>query len=497
MVLAFPPFGLGFLAWFALVPLLLGLEGQSGKKGFLLGLVSGFAFFLGSVYWVVHSMSNYGGVAVWASIGVMLLLVLYLSLYWGAFGFFATLTAGLDNTARLLLLPAFWVALEYLRGNLFTGFPWVLAGYTQADYLPLIQVADTTGVWGISFVIIVSNTALSFIAGHLIRKERGRAPLAPAAIAVALVVSITSYGFIRMKAVDSEAARWSGFRIGVAQGSIDQGLKWDGRYQQETLDIYSALTEKASGRFARLVIWPETAIPFYYEPERIEEGQVGELAKKTSSFILTGSPSYTYNPATNEVRYFNSAFLINTAGETVGKYEKFHLVPFGEYVPLRGILPFGKLTAGIGDFTEGPGPVPIAFEGGGIGTLVCFESIFPEIARGHVNNGATMLANLTNDAWFGYTSAPYQHFQMAVFRAVENRTFLVRSANTGISAVIDPNGRIREKTGLFERTIITDDIRLKQGALTFYTLYGDLFAWGCSIITGIFIGTRFRRKRDV
>jgi len=145
MVLAFPPFGLGFLAWFALVPLLLGLEGQSGKKGFLLGLVSGFAFFLGSVYWVVHSMSNYGGVAVWASIGVMLLLVLYLSLYWGAFGFFATLTAGLDNTARLLLLPAFWVALEYLRGNLFTGFPWVLAGYTQADYLPLIQVADTTG----------------------------------------------------------------------------------------------------------------------------------------------------------------------------------------------------------------------------------------------------------------------------------------------------------------------------------------------------------------
>lgn len=497
LVLAFPPFGLGFLAWFALVPLLLSLEGTSGRRGFLLGLVSGFAFFLGSVYWVVHSMSNYGGVPLFASIGVMLLLVLYLSLYWGAFGFFSTLTAGLERTARLVVLPAFWVALEYLRGHLFTGFPWVLAGYTQADYLPLIQVADTTGVWGISFVVIASNTALSFIAGHLLRKERGRPPLAPAAIAAALVISITSYGFIRMEGVDSEVARWSGIRIGVAQGSIDQGLKWDGRYQEETIDIYSSLTEKASGRFAKLVIWPETAIPFYYEPERIQEGRIGDLAKKTSSFILTGSPSYTYNPATNEVRYFNSAFLINTAGETVGKYEKFHLVPFGEYVPLRGILPFGKLTAGIGDFTEGPGPLPIVFEGGGIGTLVCFESIFPEIARGHVKNGATMLANLTNDAWFGYTSAPYQHFQMAVFRAIENRSFLVRSANTGISAVIDPNGRIREKTGLFERTVITDDIRLRQGALTFYTLYGDLFAWGCSIITGIFIGTRFRRNRNV
>jgi len=497
LVLAFPPFGLGFLAWFALVPLLLSLEGQSGRRGFLLGLASGFAFFLGSVYWVVHSMSNYGGVPVVTSIGVMLLLVLYLGLYWGAFGLFSTLTAGIDRTARLMLLPAFWVALEYARGNLFTGFPWVLIGYTQSDYLPLIQVADTTGVWGVSFAVVASNTALSFIAGHLIRKERGSLPLVPAAIAALLVASITSYGFIRMKAVESEVARWSGMRVGVAQGSIDQGLKWDGRYQEETLDIYTGLTEKASGRFAKLIIWPETAIPFYYEPEKIEEGPVGELARKTGSFILTGSPSYTYNPATNEVRYFNSAFLINSAGETVGKYEKFHLVPFGEYVPLRGILPFGKLTAGIGDFSVGPGPLPIAFEGGGIGTLVCFESIFPEIARGHVKNGATMLANITNDAWFGYTSAPYQHFQMSVFRAVENRTFLVRSANTGISAVIDPNGRIRERTGLFERTVITDDVRLRQGGLTFYTSYGDLFAWGSTIITGVFIGTRFRRRRDV
>lgn len=497
LVLAFPPFNLGFLAWMALVPLLLSLEGQGGKRGFLLGFASGFAFFLGSVYWVVHSMSNYGGVPLAASIAVMLLLVLYLSLYWGAFGLFSTFTAGLDKTARLVLLPALWVTLEYVRGYLFTGFPWVLVGYTQSDYLPIIQVADTTGVWGLSFVIVASNVALSFIAGHVIRKEKGRLPFVPAAIALALVASITSYGFIRMKAVDGEAARWSAMRIGIAQGSIDQGIKWDGRYQQETLDIYSALTEKASGRLARLVIWPETAIPFYYEPQRIEDGQVGELAKKTGSFILTGSPSYTYNPATNEARYFNSAFLINTAGETVGKYDKYHLVPFGEYVPLRGILPFGKLTAGIGDFTEGPGPVPIAFEGGGIGTLVCFESIFPEIARGHVKNGATMLANITNDAWFGYTSAPYQHFQMSVFRAVENRIFLVRSANTGISAVIDPIGRIRERTGLFERTIIADDIRLRQGAPTFYTLYGDLFAWGSMIITGIFIGTRFRRKKNV
>lgn len=495
LVLAFPPFGLGFLAWFALVPLFLALEGEGRLRGFSLAFASGFAFHLGSVYWVVHSMHNFGGVPVAASIGVMLLLVLYLGLFWGAFGFVFSLASRLDHTGRLLILPSAWVALEFLRGHLFTGFPWVLAGYTQAGYLPLIQVADTTGVWGVSFAVVAVNAALAFVAGHLLRKEEGRPPLFPAAIAAALVLSIASYGFIRMKAVDGEVRRWSGIKVGIAQGAIDQSVKWDGRYQESTIDIYRGLTSLASDRLARLVIWPETAIPFYYEPDQIEKGPVGEIARKTGSYVLTGAPSYIYNPVSNSVRYFNSAFLLNAAGETVGRYDKSHLVPFGEYVPLRGILPVRKLTAGVGDFTEGPGPIPIPFEGGGIGVLVCFESIFPEIARGQVKAGATVLANLTNDAWFGHTSAPHQHFQMSVLRAVENRSFLVRSANTGISGFIDPNGRVREATGLFERTVLVDEVRMRSGAPTFYTAYGDLFAWGCSIIAGVFAGTSLRRRK--
>ncbi|HBG46378.1 MAG TPA: apolipoprotein N-acyltransferase [Deltaproteobacteria bacterium] len=494
LVFAFPPFGLGALAWFTFIPLILALEGQGKLKGFLLGIASGAAFSLGAVYWVVHSMSNYGGVPVYASIAVMLLLVIYLSLYWGVFGLVYTLASPMERTAKLLIAPAVWVALEYMRGYLLTGFPWVLVGYTQSDYLPLIQVADTTGVWGVSFAVIAFNTAASFAASYLLRRE-GRAPVLPLAIAAALVATIASYGFVRMKAVDRDVERWSGIKVGVAQGSIDQAVKWDGRYQDSTIDIYTALTAEASDAMARLVIWPETAIPFYYEPGKVKDGPVGEIARKSGSYILTGSPSYTYNPVSNEARYFNSAYLLNPLGDTVGKYDKFHLVPFGEYVPLRGMLPFEKLTAGIGDFDEGSGPVPIPFEGGGIGTLVCFESIFPEISRGHVRGGATVLANLTNDAWFGYTSAPYQHFQMSVFRAVENKSFLVRAANTGISAVIDPNGRVRKKTGLFERTMIVDEVRMRQGALTFYTMYGDLFALGCSVIAAVFVGTRLKRRR--
>lgn len=494
IVFAFPPFSLGFLAWAALVPLFLVLETRTWKGAFSAGFLAGFAFNLGAVYWVVHSMYNYGGVPVVLAILVMLVLVLYMALYWGVFGLLYAFTKGLPEIARLLLIPAFWVGLEFARAHLFTGFPWVLVGYTQAPYPALIQVADTTGVWGVSFAVVAVNAAVTFLAAGLFFKNRGRkAPVLPVIIASLLVASIAAYGAVKIRTIDGELSQWRTLRVGLAQGSIDQGVKWDGRYQQETIDIYRGLTEDASNKLARLVIWPETAIPYYYDPEEVRDGQIGALARETSTYILTGSPSYNYNPASNKVDYFNSAFLIDPQGETVGRYDKYHLVPFGEYLPLRGILPFEKLTAGIGDFTEGQGPVPIDFGEPSIGTLVCFESIFPEIARGHVKNGANLLATITNDAWFGRTSAPSQHFQMAIFRAVENKAFLVRSANTGVSGVIDPVGRVRKATGLYERTAVVDDIGLRQGPLTFYTMYGDFFAWGCSIISVVFLVLRKKR----
>lgn len=493
LVLAFPPFGAGFLAWGALVPLFFSLDGVSRRTAFLLGSASGLAFYLGTVYWVIHSMYNFGGVPLGVSILVMLSLVLYLSLYAGVFALLVSVAAGFDRLAKVMLFPAFWVMLEYLRGHLFTGFPWVLLGYTQSQYLPLIQISDITGVWGVSYLIAAFNAAAFFVLRHLVKKEE-RVPLLPAGAAIALLSLTLVYGMLRMNNVDKEVSGWSAMKVGIAQGSIDQSVKWDGGYQQKTLDIYKDLTTKAGLESARLVIWPETAIPFYFEAEKIKDGFIGSIMRDTGTYVLTGSPSYNYNPVSGEVSYYNSAYLLSPAGEALGRYDKIHLVPFGEYVPLRSILPFKKLTAGVGDFNEGPGPVPIMFEGGGIGTLVCFESIFPEIARGAVKNGATMLANLTNDAWFGYTSAPYQHFGMAVFRAVENKSYLVRAANTGISAVIDPNGRIRKETRLFERTVIVDEIRLRQGGLTFYSRYGDAFAWACAAISGAFILTRLRRR---
>lgn len=494
LVFAFAPFGAGFVAWGAFVPFMYAADGVSRKKGFLLGFAAGGAFFLSTLYWVVHSMYYYGGVPMLTAVAVMLVLVLYMSLYWGLFGWFLAAAGKSDDLVRVFMAPAAWVALEYARAHLLTGFPWVLLGYSQASYLPLIQIADTTGVWGISFVIMAVNTAL-FLVVRRIRDETAPSPLRAAIVAGAILITVAVYGFMKMSLVDRDAAAWTPITAAVAQGSIDQSVKWDASMEDKTLEIYSELTLGAADKGARLIVWPETAIPFYYEKDRVEKGIPGRTAKKGRSFILTGSPSYIYNASKGGYDFYNSAYLLSPEGEMLGRYDKVHLVPFGEYVPLRTLLPFvSKLTAGIGDFAEGAGPVPVMLGKDGLGILICYEAIFPEIARAAVKNGATLLVNITNDGWFGRTSAPYQHLEMTVLRAVENRSYLLRSANTGISAVIDPVGRVLGKTGLFERTVLISKVSFRQGQSSFYTMYGDIFAIGSTVIACVFALSISRRR---
>ncbi|MBI5810560.1 MAG: apolipoprotein N-acyltransferase, partial [Deltaproteobacteria bacterium] len=245
-----------------------------------------------------------------------------------------------------------------------------------------------------------------------------------------------------------------------------------------------------------LIVWPETAVPFYLGRGGPSDASVGDIAKEAGSYILTGSPSYNYNQMAAKGEYFNSAYLFSPEGVVAGRYDKIHLVPFGEYVPMHRFLPFiNKLTAGVGDFKAGPGPIPISSALGPIGVIICYEAIFPEISRGLVRNGAALLVNITNDAWFGRSSAPYQHFEMSVLRAVENRSYLVRAANTGISAVVDPAGRVRKESRIFETAVLSDTVGLRQGPLAFYTAYGDVFAYGCILLSGVFIlWTLYKRR---
>ena len=486
LVFAFPPFGAGFAAWVAFVPLLLAVDGEPPGRSFVLALVSGFVFFLGTVYWVVNSMYHYGGMGLGASVPVMLLLVCYLSVYFGLFGLFFRSIRWAPPMGLVLLVPALWVSLEYLRSHLFTGFPWILLGYSQVPYLPLVQISDVTGVWGISYLVMAVNTSLYLYAKRL-RGGTGPRPVKEAAVALVMVAASVAYGYARIGEVDAKTASWKPIDVAVAQGNIDQGVKWDASYQKATLDIYRELTVEAGKRGSELIVWPETAVPFYLE----EDGKrqlVSGIVREGGGYLLTGSPAYDYNIDTGKIDFFNSAYLLGPPGRVIGRYDKVHLVPYGEYVPLKRFFPFiKKLTAGVGDFSSGPGPMPMDFEHGAIGTIICFEAIFPELSRGAVMKGATVLINITNDAWFGKSAAPYQHFGMAVLRAVENRVFLLRAANTGISAVVDPAGRVRHKTRLFEKDLLTDTIGLKGGLVTIYTRYGDVFAYLCMAFSGAFI----------
>lgn len=499
LVFAFPPIGLGFAAYFALVPLMFALNGQNRLAGLVLGFTAGLVFFAGTVYWVVYSMYYYGGVPVLISIPVMFALSAYLAVYFALFGLFFPYMSSRAPVFRVVAIAALWVSLEYLRGHLFTGFPWVLLGYSQMPYLPVIQIADITGVSGLSFIVIAVNAALFFLIKSYMEKEKERPGkhIGEAAVIAALFASTLVYGFVRIEQVDAEASRWGGFKAGIAQGSIDQSVKWDRSLRSKTIEIYKSLSIEASKKGASFILWPETAAPFFLGSNKTETETVTDAAVQSKAFILTGAPAYSYNSDTNGYRYFNSAYLIDNKGEITGRYDKFHLVPYGEYVPLKRFFPFiKKLTVGVGDFAEGRGPYPIGFMGGDIGVLICYEAIFPEIARETVKNGAAFLVNITNDAWFGTTSAPYQHFEMSRMRAVENRVYLMRAANTGISAFIAPSGRVIVRTGLFEKTFITEKVGIKNGAwTTFYTQFGDVFAYGCLVISVLFLLTRLKKRR--
>ncbi|MFQ5353734.1 MAG: apolipoprotein N-acyltransferase [Thermodesulfobacteriota bacterium] len=496
LIFSFAPFGLWPLAFVAFVPLMRATSGQKAGYSFFLGLISGLVFFIGTVYWVVHSMYFYGGLGLIESLPVMLLLAAYLALFFAFFSLFSRYTPP-SPSGTLFFLPCLWVALEYLRAHLFTGFPWVLAGYSQAHNLILLQMADITGVWGLSFMVILVNTCI-----YILTRSYGRARPFPAkvpVITVTIVAVVSLYGILRIKQVESAVRSWPVARAAVAQGNIDQAVKWDKSYQAHTLRIYRALTERAASRGAELVVWPETAVPFYLEKNEAGFGVVTDIAVSENVTLLTGSPAFDYNKKTGDPRYYNSAYVISSDGRIGGRYDKVHLVPYGEYVPLKRFMPFvKKLTAGVGDFVSGPGPVPLEVNGFKAGLLICYEAIFPALSRISVRDGAGILVNITNDGWFGRTSAPYQHLDMTLVRAVENRIFLLRAANTGISAVISPVGKLKKRTKLFTGDVLVEEVSIKDGEQkTFYTAYGDIFAYVSLAFAGLVIVFGRGRRRSL
>ena len=489
LILSFPNFDLEFLAWFALVPLFYSIEGKGLYHSFLLGFFTGVISFLGIIYWIIVAVHTYGNVPLILSGFILLLLVVYLSLFMGAFAFLTRCTQIRLGLHTLLFTPALWVALEYLRSFLLSGFPWANLGYSQYLNLPFIQMADVTGPYGLSFVILLVNATLFGVVRQWPKKIF---PFKEVIITLLILLGILVYGYLRMRVVDRETIQDPPLKIGLVQGNIDQSIKWDESFQKETLEIYEKLSSKVAEDKPSLIIWPETATPFFFQDAKEYQPFVLDIPKKTDAYLLFGTPSYKLQKG--KVNHYNSAYLVSPKGELVGKYDKIHLVPFGEYVPMQDLLFFiGSLGEGIGDFKSGKEIYNFPLPQGKFGVLICFEIIFSDLCRKFVKGGANFLVTITNDAWFGRTSAPYQHFSMAVFRAVENRVFVARAANTGITGIIDPKGKIVKQGGIFKEEAMNGTIRFSDRK-TFYTLHGDLFAWVCTAFSLLLLLSAFFQK---
>ncbi len=501
LTLAFPDIGQPVFALFAMLPLLLTLRGASFPNGLRLGFITGLFHFVSLVYWAAYTMKIYGHLPLYLCVPLLILLSAYLAIY-------PALFAGLTTVIRrplalLLFIPVVWTASEYLRATLFTGFPWELLGYSQYQNLTFIQIADLAGVYGVSFWLALVNTALLLAWSGFRHKPWQATPVSKKTAAGALITALAvsgllwAYGQGRITAIDREAGRATRKRIAVVQGNINQNKKWDRNFQKTTLLKYSHLSAQASQTKPDLIVWPETATPFFIGHNRPMTDLLVRGIRQTRTGYLIGSPTAIRHKA--RTAYHNSAILFDGQARVVDSYNKVHLVPFGEYVPFKEWLPFlGKMVAQVGDFIPGKEGKSLKWQDMQLGIQICYEIIFPALSRSMVQNGTDLLVNITNDAWFGETSAPRQHFSMAVFRAIENRRALARAANTGISGYIDPAGRIIKTSDLNTAVTLTQDLPL-MATTTFYTLNGDLFALFCLIVSLFLSGRallgRYRQRK--
>jgi apolipoprotein N-acyltransferase len=466
---------------------------------FRIGYLSGLIHYITLIYWIVPCLQTYGMLPFYVSLIILFLFAAGLSLFLAGF----TLVVNwICREAKMLFLtaPLLWVVFEFARAHLFTGFPWELLGYSQYRILPLIQIADIMGVYGLSCLVALGNCLIFLIYLSLSRQKWNQRNLSIKHALVCLVcffivlALVGGYGVWRMGGIEKAMAAAPPKRVSVIQGNIAQQMKWDPAFQIATIDRYIALSRKEAGANPHLIVWPETAMPFYFGHNVPLTKRVLNGIRSTDTDYIISSPGFIRME--NRVAYRNRAFLLEAGHSNVSDtYDKAHLVPFGEYVPLKKWLPFlGKLVAQVGDFTAGEKGATLEWGNHRIGMLICYELIFPYLSRETTRNGANLLINITNDAWYGKTSAPYQHFSMAVFRAVENRRALARSANTGISGFIDPTGKIISASPIFKEAAITAQMPL-MSISTVYTRFGDWFSLTCVIICLVAVIQRIFKKR--
>lgn len=511
-ILVFPKAGLYFLSWIAMAPLIYALlrgpggegelvdaEGRSLRQftlwqGFLLAWVSGIVWYLGTCYWIYPVMNGYGNLNGFVAALVTLAFALYMALHHGLFGLLLVLMSrrsSLGNRRPLFLAPFFWVAIELFRDRVI-GDPWLPLGNAQVDNVPFARIAEVTGVYGLSFAVMLVNCA--FVAAFLLFGRR-RINLLVSACAAAIALQMGTFA----KAEPFPATREA---VLVQQNvPVLDPAAWTPQYYDQTIGSLAQLSVSEEKRVESksdpgLIIWPESPAPFFIDDPRLQPW-LSTIAQDTNSYLVIGSVGTVESKAPQtQPELLNAALVVDPHGRAVGHYDKIHLVPFGEYVPFKNLLFFAeKLTREVGDFARGADRRVFDLDGLKVSVVICYESIFPDEVRQFTANGAQVLINISNDGWYGETGAPFQHLQMARMRAIENHRWLLIATNSGVTASIDPYGRVVKAAARNIRTAITVPFA-PEIETTFYVRNGDVFAWICVVISiaAVFLRTRIRAR---
>jgi apolipoprotein N-acyltransferase len=477
LVLSLPKPDLYPLAWIALAPWLWAIAIETNPRKVLLSsYVAGCVFFAGTFYWITETMMIYGGLAVPLAVGVGLLFAFAYALYFVIFGLALHFAIQQFGTSGVFLAAPIWVAVELLRAHLFSGFPWMLFGYALVPYSGILQIVTWTGIYGLSFIAAAVN---SIIVYGIVTRRKLCWTAAVACMGLAWAFPV----------IGERPSNGDAIRVRLVQTNIDLDQPWqDQAAADQLLTELAALSSREQGK-PKLIVWPETPAPFYLNEDAAFRNRIGQIAAKLKAYVLIG-----YIDAMGEGPS-NSAAVVDPHGEIISRYDKMHLVPFGEYIPFKRLLFFAdSLTRQVGDFSSGTEYTVTSLEGHRISTAICYESIFPDLVRQFVQRGSELLVVITNDGWFGESSAPYQHLRMGVVRAVENRRYMVRTANTGISAVISPYGRIESSTPIGVRMILDGTAHFRSDR-TFYTQHGDVFAYANALTAAIGVLAVYDRRR--
>jgi len=449
-------------------------SGAGTRRVFLLGLTSGGVYFAGTLYWLVETMTTFGGMAMALAAFAAALLVAYLSLFPAAFAVILARVHRRIGPRAILLAPALWVTSELGRQYLWDGFPWALLGYSQVTILPIVQLASILGVYGLSALLALTSTAAAFLV-----VDRTRMRWVVAAGTAAGVAGTVLWGTARLRD-SSLLTKGEPVRVAVVQGNILQQDKWNPAMADAITERYIGMTRQAMAQGATFILWPESSTPFYFEQDIVRGGAIRRLAQEGKATLLIGSdqiePVAKSVAVNSKEKLYNAAFLVKPDGSVGAVYRKMHLVPFGEYVPLQRLLFFVGPIVEFPPFTPGTEPTLLPVGVHQASTAVCYEVIYPDLIRRFVRDGSELLTTITNDAWYGRSSAAYQHWDQASMRAVEEGRYLARAANTGVSGFVDPYGRVIERTALFVPAMPIRDIRFIRER-TAYSRIGDLVAW--------------------